>query len=407
MTTKTSNWVTFERQFNHIIGLSANQIGQNRLVYSPNWIQAQSALIQFGLDAGLIVQVDDYGNVYLDAAGDDDTVIATGSHMDTVVDGGRFDGLYGVLGGLHAVTNLKEHLGTPKHTLRVISFSEEEGSRFPATFTGSKYYAKHQQITNLRDQQGFDFKEARQTAVSTLCQIPGVISRQPNMASRFTELHIEQGPRLADHHSQVGLVTGIVGQRRWTIQVEGQANHAGTTPMSERHDALQVSVELIAHLKVLAASLSPNLTFTVGQMFVSPNSANVIPGTVQFTVDARHIELATLDRFELLINSTLARTVKAPMTYQIDRWVSDAPVKLNQEMLQLNQKIAEKMKLISMTLASGAGHDSAIMSQVTPTAMIFVPSVNGISHSPAELTHQTDLMMGISLLTASLQAQAY
>lgn len=404
---ETSTWRTFERRFRQITQLSADTTGQNRLVYSPNWIAAQSALIQFGQQIGLTTMVDNYGNVYLDLPGKDDQVIATGSHMDTVVNGGQYDGLYGVLGGLQAVNELKEQFGTPQHTLRLISFSEEEGSRFKTTFSGSKYYALQQSVPNLTDSNGIRFEHARNTAVSQLQSLKNISVKRPAIPVSFTELHIEQGPRLASSQDQIGLVSGIVGQRRFTVMVEGQSNHAGTTPMNNRHDALQVAVNMIAKLERKAHELSSSLTFTVGQLTVAPNASNVIPGTVCFTIDARHADDSILDHFEQSINEQLTQVTDPLIEMTANRYVRDLPATFDTTLLSQDEQIAQQLGLRARVMVSGAGHDSYVMNQVSPTTMIFVPSEGGISHAPNELTRPADLKAGIKLLMASLHAQAY
>lgn len=408
MTPLTINWQTFLNQMNQITALSAATPGQNRLVYTPNWVAAQQALIQFGQTIGLQISVDDYGTVYLDLPGQTtEPAIATGSHMDTVANGGRYDGLYGVLGGLHAIATLQQTYGQPKRPLRLIAFSEEEGSRFPTTFSGSKHYTGLAETDPITDPSGVDFSDARIPAVQQLLSLPGVTHQRPTLPASFTELHIEQGPRLIQHHAQIGLVTGIVGQRRFTVTVTGTANHAGTTPMDQRHDALQAAVDLIHDLAKVAQTLSPSLTFTVGQFNVSPNTANVIPGQVIFTIDCRHTIDGILDQFEMQLTHMTANYHDHALTITVERWVHDRPVQLADHLCQLNQKLADQLGLSSMQLASGAGHDSMIMSQFVPTTMLFVPSIDGISHAPEERTELSDLQTGINLLTASLHAQAY
>lgn len=387
---------------------SGDQIGQNRLVYSPTWVKGQQQLIKWGLQAGMTVTVDAYGTVYLDVIGSQSPngIIATGSHMDTVVHGGQYDGLYGVLGGFQAISNLVTALGQPKKTLRLVSFSEEEGSRFPATFTGSKHYARVADIHNIRDHHGISFDDAREKAVSRL-QLPGVKTGLPKLPDSFTELHIEQGPRLINQHLQIGLVTSIVGQRRFTVTINGVANHAGTTPMADRHDALLIATSLINRLAIIARTISRQLTFTVGELHVWPNTANVIPGKVTFSVDTRHVKKSVLDQFETTLRAEAQKVAVPPVQVTIDRWVNDQPTLLDADLLAQNQRLAKTLGFTTATFASGAGHDSEIMSRVTPTTMIFVPSIKGISHAPEEKTAPADLHTGVALLQESLKSQAY
>lgn len=395
--------------FRRIIRLSDDTIGQNRLVYTPYWVAAQQALIKFAVDQKLTVSVDDYGTVYVDLPGQTTAspAIATGSHMDTVVHGGKYDGLYGVLGGLSALLQLRDKYGQPRQTLRVISFSEEEGSRFPVTFSGSKHYAGIIDVTGITDNAGISIDSARATAVSQLQREPGVSRSLPDLPQSFTELHIEQGPRLNNQGKTIGLVKAIVGQRRFSVTIIGAANHAGTTPMNVRKDALQTAVQLISRLNQLATATDPLLTFTVGHLEISPNTSNVIPGQVIFSVDCRHADDRILDTFEMQLRNAVNQATAPGITTAISRWVSDKPVPLAAPLLAANRVLATRLGYDPVVMVSGAGHDSEIMSRVTPTTMIFVPSVAGISHAPEELTAPADLTAGIALLTASLHQQAY
>ena len=378
--------------------------GQNRLVYSEQWLHNQKTLIVLGQKYGAKATVDDYGNVSLDFPGQEATLpIATGSHMDTVWQGGRYDGLYGVLGGFCAIQKVYQQGGLPKKPLRLISFSEEEGSRFPAAFTGSKHYTgQQQQVAALVDETGITFAQARENAIKQLQAIPGVRQQRAPLPVSFTELHIEQGPRLSQAHQSIGLVTGIVAQNRYNVTVHGQANHAGTTPMAQRQDAIATASRLMASLYDLADNSSNSLTFTIGEIHVSPNVSNVIAESCTFTIDCREESDERLATFLSAMNTvikqfdnvTIEQTLHVPATL------------LSQALRKQNAEIATQMKFPFRELFSGAGHDSQIMSTVVPTAMIFVPSKAGISHAPAEYTKMSDLLIGVALLTASLSAQA-
>lgn len=403
-----SKKITVNHLFKQITTLANSGLGQNRLVYSSDWLQGQKLLIQFALKEGFKVTVDDYGNAYLDLIGNEqEQVIATGSHMDTVKNGGRFDGLYGVLGGLQAALNLRERFGNPQKTIRVISFCEEEGSRFDATFSGSKYYARVAETNGLIDENSVKIENARENAVNKLKQIKGVNYDLPRLPRNFTELHVEQGNRLAQNDISLGLVTAIVGQRRYRVTVNGITNHAGTTLMINRHDALQASIKLINQFEVLASAVDPFLTFTVGELAVWPNTSNVIPGKVTFFIDCRHQNDNLLDEFERMMKNTIANLSDPLINVEFKCWVHDSPAILNSEMLAKNNKLAHKMGYSVMKLASGAGHDSEIMNRVVPTTMIFVPSINGVSHAPEENTKPEDLQRGVEFLTASLYQEAY
>lgn len=380
-----------------------HQHDQNRLVYNQDWLSNQRALILLGQRNGATATVDDYGNVYLDFPGQmNDRPVATGSHMDTVKHGGRYDGLYGVLGGFCAIQQIYEQHGIPKHPLRLISFSEEEGSRFPATFTGSKYYTGTLQTEVISDKQGITFDEARRLAVTQLQQLPHVKTQRVALPVTFTELHIEQGPRLAESHKKIGLVTGIVAQKRYEVTVYGQANHAGTTPMAQRQDAIAIASLLMTKLYTLATNEAEYLTFTIGEIYVSPNVSNVVAESCRFTIDCRTNTDYQLKRFVAQMMQLIAQVNQVTITETLQVAAS----RLSVDLLTQNVTLAKQMNYPFQTLFSGAGHDSQIMSQFVPTTMIFVPSEAGISHAPTEYTKPADLLIGVSLLSASLFAQA-
>lgn len=380
-----------------------HQHDQNRLVYNQDWLANQRDLIFLGQRYGATVTVDDYGNVYLDFPGKmNDQPVATGSHMDTVKHGGRYDGLYGVLGGFCAIQQLYEQHGIPNHPIRLISFSEEEGSRFPAAFTGSKYYTGNLQAEKLLDNQGITFDAARHLAVTQLQNLPYVKAQRVALPVTFTELHIEQGPRLAQSHKKIGLVSGIVAQNRYAVTVHGQANHAGTTPMAQRQDAIATASLLIAKLYALAAKAAEDLTFTIGEIHVSPNVSNVVAESCRFTIDCR---ANTDDQLTAFVTQMLQLIEQSKRTSVIETLCVPA-TQLSDDLRIQNAALATQMNYSYQTLFSGAGHDSQIMSSFVPTTMIFVPSEAGISHAPAEYTKPADLLSGVTLLSASLFMQA-
>lgn len=378
--------------------------GQNRLVYSDEWIHNQQLLLKFGHQLGARTAIDFIGNVCLDFIGvNDESTIATGSHMDTVAQGGKFDGLYGILGGLCAIQQLINLYDCPKTSLRLISFSEEEGSRFTSTFTGSKYFANHTQPLNLVDQTGATFDHTRQAAVNKLKKYADFMIPHFSKPKTFTELHIEQGPRLENAKRSVGLVSGIVSQQRFLVIINGITNHAGTTPMTGRQDAVQIGCHLINEIYRMSNAYLPNLILTVGQINVSPNESNVIAGKLQFSIDIRSQSDTILKQFAEKLTQIINLNPRASLTNTLT--VTGA--NFSKVLLKTNIELTKKLKLSYLTLSSGAGHDSQIMNQIVPTAMIFVPSQQGISHHPDEMTSQQDLINGIQLLAASLYKQAY
>ena len=381
-----------------------------RRAFSPLFLEAREWLRGEFEAAGLTTRLDAGGNLIGTRAGRNAQrkPIATGSHCDTVMSGGRFDGIIGVLAGIEVAHTMQEHGITLDHPFEVIDFLSEEPSDYGISCVGSRA---------LCGQLSADMLAARNPQGETLAQgiariggDPAALNaplRRAGETAAFVELHIEQGPRLIDQGLQIGLVKSIVGQRRYTVTVKGIANHAGTTPMNDRADALQHAVDLIVTLREQARRLNPDLTFTVGEMHISPNTSNVIPGLVTFTVDCRNSDEAVLDQFERLLQQTVTAPGNPQITSSADRWAKSDVTLLDRQLLENNQAIANQLGFKSFQLASGAGHDSQIMAKHTRTTMIFVPSINGISHAPAENTSQEDLLRGVELLAASLHQQAY
>ena len=254
--------------------------GVTRLLYSKAWYQAQEALKhkmeQFGLDT----YYDCVGNLFGKLQGIDVNrpVILTGSHVDTVVEGGKYDGAYGIIASLIAVSRLFETYGYPKKTIEVVSFCEEEGSRFPLTFWGSRningaYTFDH--IKDLKDGDGISFLDAMKRAGFEPEHYQTPVR---NDIERFIEVHIEQGMVLEKNQKSIGVVTHIVGQRRYHIRIKGKSNHAGTTPMAYRKDAVVTASKFISFLTNKAKEIDSDLVATVGRIIVTPNVPNVVAG---------------------------------------------------------------------------------------------------------------------------------
>jgi len=384
--------------------------GVTRLLYSEQWLSAQEALKEKMEECGLAPYFDDVGNLFGRAEGSSPSskTILTGSHIDTVIEGGKYDGAYGIIAGLLATHYLLKRFGTPKKTIEVVSLCEEEGSRFPLTFWGSgsvtgRRSFKH--IQKIVDSKGISFVQAMNE-----CGFGQERFRQPfrNDIQCFIELHIEQGSVLEKKKKSLGIVSDIVGQRRYQVKVVGESNHAGTTPMSCRKDAVAIASELITYLMKQAKQVCDQLRVTVGKIKVEPNVPNVIAGEVVFTIDIRHHEEEMLEQF----CSTFSRHFKnVSAQYNVDillnEWLNVKPVKMDQQLLRLSKEIAEEQNLSHEILVSGAGHDSQMFGTYCPTALFFVPSHNGISHSPKEYTAAAHLESGVKFLIHYLYRLAY
>ncbi|MEH7347106.1 allantoate deiminase [Bacillus sp. JJ1532] len=384
--------------------------GVTRLLYTKEWNEAQKALDKLMQEDGLTTLYDEVGNLFghLEGSKYKNETILTGSHVDTVKNAGKLDGAYGILAGILAIRYLKETYGQPLRNLEVVSFAEEEGSRFPYAFWGSKNLvgmAKKEDVENISDFNGVPFVDAMREA--------GFNFREESEAFRtdlkgFIEIHIEQGNVLENEGKSVGVVHSIVGQRRFTIDVTGVANHAGTTPMGYRKDAVFAASQMIQDVINKAIEYGDPLVATVGKIEVKPNIVNVVPGGALFTLDVRHTEKEVLVKFTDELTSIINRIAsESGVEVKIDMWMDEDPIPMDQQIVEAIEKQTKETGLNYKMMHSGAGHDSQIIAPIVPTAMIFVPSRNGISHNPFEYTSPEELATGVKALIHSLYVLAY
>ena len=385
--------------------------GVTRLLYDEHWIEAQKFLLELGQMIGLDSGFDQVGNVILTKFGtaNDESAITIGSDIDSVVNAGKYDGIYGVATAIIAIKELLAEYGAPKKTIQILSFCEEEGSRFPFTFTGSKNLINQlpDDIYQLVDKTGESFEEAQAKAIYALKNIFPLVSALPPTA--YAEIHIEQGPVLERLNKEIGIVTAIVAQKRFTVTINGKNNHAGTTPMWLRVDPLKQAVKLIHQLEVIALKIGEPFVFTVGEMAISPNASNVIPEQAKFSIDIRHTDEKELLFFEELIYK-LAKTQMqelAGLEIKIDKWTDVGTEEMNETYIEALQAICKEKQLSFHLMPSGAGHDTQIVNRIAPTALLFVPSVDGISHSPQEFTTTENLEKGKTVFKQFIYDLAY
>ncbi|WP_035154296.1 allantoate deiminase [Cohnella thermotolerans] len=384
--------------------------GVTRLLYTPAWSKAQRFLADKMAEAGLETRFDAVGNLYgrLPGTNPDAGVVLTGSHIDTVRSAGKYDGAYGIVAGLAAVAFLKKMHGSPRRTLEVVSFCEEEGSRFPLAYWGSGNATgvyDWRKDGDRADEEGVPLREAMQDCGFGRDDLAEC--RRTDLAA-FVELHIEQGMVLERMEKRIGVVETIVGQRRYAITLEGAANHAGTTPMTMRQDAAAGAAECIVRLEALASQWGEPLVATVGKIEAQPNTPNVIAGTVDFSLDIRHADEWRLNAFSELALSEIERiAVRRRLKHRITPWLSTKPVPMNPSLTRATERICQQLILPYRRMVSGAGHDAQLLAAVCPTAMIFVPSKAGISHSPHEFTEPRMLADGVSVLASMLYELAY
>ncbi|MEC0752364.1 allantoate deiminase [Bacillus haynesii] len=403
-----STFETLDKKFTSFGGLE--QGGITRLLYSPEWIDAVRELEATFKEEGLEVSFDDVGNLSGRLVGSKyaEETILTGSHIDTVVEGGHLDGQFGILSALVAVKYLKEKYGQPLRTIEVLSLAEEEGSRFPYTFWGSKNFfnlAKKADVDTIEDAEGIKFEDAMHESGFDYRKTDDV----RDDIKAFIEVHIEQGKVLEAENKAIGVVTGIVGQKRYTINLKGEANHAGTTPMSLRRDTVVAYSEIVTDLTKRAREIGEPLVLTFGHVTPVPNTVNVVPGEITFSIDCRHIDQQLLNDFAREIEDKVKAVAEAnSMTYDINLWMDEAPSLMDKEIIQIVEQAAKDNVGDSYKLMpSGAGHDAQIFADFVPTAMLFVPSIGGISHNTNEETKIEDLVKGIEVLKDVLYELAY
>lgn len=384
--------------------------GVSRFLYTPEWVEAQRALELLMKDEGLTVQYDDVGNLYgrLEGTTYKDETILTGSHVDTVKNGGLYDGQYGIIAGIVAIKYLKEKYGQPLRNIEVVSMAEEEGSRFPYVFWGVKNIfgiAKREDVEGITDVKGIPFVQAMRDAGFNFRKEDSKIR---NDIKAFIEAHVEQGGVLEIEKKSVGVVGNIVGQRRFNIEVKGEANHAGTTPMGYRKDAVYVSSLIVNSIMDMAKKYSDPLVATVGKIEVKPNIVNVVPGNALFTLDVRHTHKDILVKFTEEVTVKMKEIAfETGVEIKVDMWMDADPVPMDPVLVQAVKEQCDKNGLNYKMMHSGAGHDSQIMAQFVPTAMLFVPSHKGISHSPLEYTEPRDLGEGVKALIGAIYELAY
>ncbi|RHW34652.1 allantoate amidohydrolase [Lysinibacillus yapensis] len=383
--------------------------GVSRLLYTKEWVEGQHALKEWMEAEGLEARFDEIGNLYgtLKGKNTDETVL-TGSHVDTVKNGGRFDGAYGIIAGILALKYLKKHFGEPLRNIEVVSMAEEEGSRFPYSFWGSKNIvglAKREDVEDIKDFDGVPFVEAMNNA--------GFGFRDESKGPRedlkaFVEVHVEQGSVLETEKIPVAVVNNIVGQRRYTVELIGEANHAGTTPMGYRKDAVFAASQMIHEIISMARETGDPLVTTVGKFEAQPNIVNVVPGKAIFTIDVRHTDKEAILSFTEKMTARMQEISKEhEVEMNIDLWMDEDPVPMDPKVVELIEKQCRENGLNYKVMHSGAGHDSQIFAPVVPTAMLFVPSLKGISHNPAEFTEPKDVAEGVKGLIGALYELGY
>lgn len=389
---------------------SAEGEGVTRPLYTEEWVQAQKALEGQFEAIGLTAEYDAVGNLFgtIEGSEEPDSIIGSGSHIDTVVNGGRFDGQLGIVGAYLAVKKLIEEHGQPKKSLRVVSMAEEEGSRFPYAFWGSHNIFGIQDEESLKgatDNEGVSFEDAMEEAgfgFNTSGEL------QFNDYDAWIEIHAEQGLTLEKENLAVGIVNAIAGQKRYSVTLKGEANHAGTTLMDLRHDAVEGFSQIASDLINKAKEVGDPLVLTIGSVNVKPNVVNVVPGEVEFSIDTRHTDGDFLNEWADKIEAHMRKVAdEFGLEIEIDNWMDEAPTPMDEDLVELAADVSDKLDLDYKVMHSGAGHDTQIFADYVPSTMIFVPSKDGISHNPKEWTDPEAAAQGVQALTETLYRLAY
>ncbi|EZH65533.1 N-carbamoyl-L-amino acid amidohydrolase [Bacillaceae bacterium JMAK1] len=384
------------------IGLTADG-GSDRVGFSEGEKLAKKLVMGWMEHAGMTVRSDEAGNVIARLEGSDSSLppVISGSHVDSVPNGGHFDGPLGVLSSLEVVEAWATEGYIPKRSYEVVIFTDEEGSRFNSGLTGSRAMTGavdlDQQMT-LRDANGNSFEEVL-SAIQLDAQTFTKAKREFPIGSDYIELHIEQGKVLEEHNLPVGVVSGIAGPRYWKMTFTGVAGHAGNTAMNQRQDALVAASQLVHSVASLPIRHSETAVATVGKLTVEPNGANVIPGKVTLVVDVRDITAPTRDLLFEEIKETASIIAKEwNVSLECEETINVAPVPVSQETKDRLHSVIETEGYKSIEIPSGAGHDAMLMGIKMPMAMIFVRSVKGISHHPEEWTSLADCVAGVKVL---------
>ncbi|NWQ42459.1 Zn-dependent hydrolase [Bacillus sp. EB106-08-02-XG196] len=354
-------------------------------------------------EIGLTVKVDDMGCVYATLEGaENKPPILIGSHLDSVKKGGRFDGVLGVLAGLEVVRTLVENKIKPRVPITIVNFTNEEGARFePSMMASGVLSGKFDKNVMLKkkDSAGITFEEALKGI-----GYEGAIENRLKEGSAFLELHIEQGPILEKEALSIGVVECVVGMACFDIEITGESDHAGTTPMSMRKDALFAANNLINEIRRVLGALNEELVFTIGRVNVYPSIHTVIPNKVVFSLEARHKNPEIVRTFKNFVENLPNLGLNEGCEVQTTKlWERDT-VWFNTDIVNQLEKSAQSLGYSNKRMVSGAGHDAQFIASYVPSAMLFVPSFNGKSHCEEELTTWEECEKGVNVLLDTVLA---
>ncbi|WOE77777.1 Zn-dependent hydrolase [Pseudomonas protegens] len=380
--------------------------GSCRLALSDEDRAGRELFAHWCTQAGMTLSVDPIGNLFARRPGSDPDAapVMMGSHLDTQPEGGRFDGVYGVLAGLEVLRTLNDLGVQTRKPLELAVWTNEEGARFTPAMFGSAVFTGVMALDAalaVRDADGISVAQALQRT--------GYAGNRPlgGAVDAYFEAHIEQGPILEDNAKSIGVVSGGQAIRWLDVQVEGRAAHAGTTPMSLRKDALYGAAQMILAVEQVAADFAPQGLTTVGELSVAKSSRNTIPGRLTFTVDLRHHHDQQITAMEQQVEERLERIARQRgLKVSIDRhWISPS-TPFDAECVAAVQQAVDGLGYPHQSIVSGAGHDAILLARYCPTAMVFIPCVGGLSHNEAEDVLPEDVCQGADVLLNAVLARA-
>ncbi len=377
--------------------------GISRVAFSEADRAARELAMSWMREAGLAVGIDTAANVIGRREGRDRSLppLLFGSHLDSVPDGGNYDGQVGSAGAIEIVQCLMESGVDTLHPLEVVVFTNEENGK-----TGSRALAGELEARELSLPSHTEKSIAE--GISFLGGDPDRIDearRKRGEVFAFLELHVEQGAVLDRRGIDVGVVEGIVGIERWNVRVDGFANHAGTTPMNERQDALLTASRIVGAVNRIAVEAEGKHVATVGKIRAHPGAPNVIPGRVELTLEIRDLDMEKIAELQRAIESEARRVAAANDTQvSFEKYYESRGAPADERLREVVRRSAESLGLSTLSLPSGAGHDAQSIALIAPMGMIFVPSVDGVSHSPKELTRPADVEAGANVLLRTILA---
>lgn len=406
MKAETLNDQTAKRLHSRILEISeigrTEDQGSKRMGYSDFEIKAKEKVVGWMKDINMTVRTDGAGNVFGRYLGHDDSeVFMAGSHMDTVPNGGHFDGVAGVLSALEIAELWHEKNYKPKYSYEVVIFSDEEGSRFNSGLSGSRAFMGligETELDKYRDPDNQTIDEVLEHIGSNRTEFLKAEGLDYNI-KMYGEIHIEQARQLEEKDLPAGIVSGIAGATRTNVTFKGEAGHAGSTPMHQRNDALVQASAFISTLPEVATAISTTAVATVGKMKVSPNGVNVIPGEVELVVDARDInEKQQAELIQAIKNHAEKTAAQSGVTVEVDLTTRITPIPIEDEVTEKMEASFRRQGQVPVHLPSGAGHDAMSIGTKHPITMLFVRSLKGISHNPDEFSHISDIRDAVLIL---------